>query len=157
MLRLYETSGLPADRPCCCPVAQVTFTLPSALRKQPLLYSGLIELQSDNPDVPSLVVPYQGFSQPMSNLRVPASVESDQDIILSATLEKLHNALCYAPNSKPKFINAILDAQAEVPDVCDGGFARKDNSTIDVSLAVLQSSPECSLRVTVVPEISMRA
>lgn len=94
--------------PCCC---QVTFTIPSALRKQALLYSGLIELQSDDPAVPSLVVPYQGFSQPMSNLRVPARVEPDQDIILSATLDKLHNSICYAPSSKPKFINAILDAQ----------------------------------------------
>lgn len=61
--------------------------------------------------MPSLVVPYQGFSQPMSNLRVPAVVDPDQDIVLSATLDKLHNSLCYAPSSKPKFINAILDAQ----------------------------------------------
>lgn len=136
---------------------QVTFTLPSSLRKQPLLYSGLIELQPDDPTVPSLVVPYQGFSQPMSNLRVPARVEPDQDIVLSAQLEKLHNALCYAPGSKPKFINAILDAQAEVPAVCDGGFARKENSTLDVSLSILQGSPECTLRVTVVPELSLRA
>jgi hypothetical protein len=47
----------------------------------------------------------------MSNLRVPARVDPDQDIILSATLDKNHNSICYAPSSKPKFINAILDAQ----------------------------------------------
>lgn len=93
----------------------------------------------------------------MSNLRVPAVVDPDLDIVLSAQLEKLHNSLCYAPRSKPKFINAILDAQNEVPEVCDGGFARKDNTTMDVSLAVLQTSPECSLRVTIVPELALRA
>lgn len=100
---------------------QVTFTIPAALRKQPLLYSGLIELQSDDPGVPSLVVPYQGFSQPMSNLRVPAVVDPDQDIVLSATLDKLHNSLCYAPSSKPKFINAILDAQVGAGEEEGGG------------------------------------
>lgn len=47
--------------------------------------------------------------------------------------------------------------QAEVPGVCTGGFTRKDNQTLNVSLAVLASSPECSLRVTLVPELSLRA
>jgi hypothetical protein len=136
---------------------QVTFSVPAALRKQPLLYSGRIELRSSDPAVPSLVVPYQGFSQPMSNLRVPAAVDADQDIILSSTLERFQNALCYAPGSKPKFVNAILDAQAAVPDVCAGGFATSANSTLDVSLAALQASPECSLRVTIVPELSLKA
>jgi hypothetical protein len=93
----------------------------------------------------------------MSNLRVPARVDPDQDIILSATLEKYGNSICYAPKSKPKFINAILDAQAEVPGVCSGGITRRDNSTLDVSLGVLQKFPECSLRVTLVPELSLKA
>jgi hypothetical protein len=47
--------------------------------------------------------------------------------------------------------------QAEVPGVCSGGITRKDNQTLDVSLAVLQASPECSMRVTLVPELSLRA
>lgn len=93
----------------------------------------------------------------MSNLRVPAVVDPDADLVLSATLDKLHNSLCYAPGSKPKFINAILDAQAEVPAVCSGGFAKAANVTLDVSLTVLQVAPECSLRVTLVPELSLRA
>lgn len=48
-------------------------------------------------------------------------------------------------------------AQAEVPGVCTGGLTRNDNQTLNVSLAVLASSPECSLRVTLVPELSLRA
>lgn len=51
----------------------------------------------------------------------------------------------------------LSHAQAEVPGVCTGGFTRKDNQTLNVSLAVLASSPECSLRVTLVPELSLRA
>lgn len=144
----------PPPNPCC---HQATFSLPKALRGQPLLYSGLVELLSNEPDVPSLVVPYQGFSQPMSRLRIPAVVDTDMDMILANSLSNLGNALCYAPKSKPRFINAILDAQVEVPAICSGGFAEADNATLDVSLTVLQASPECSLRVTVVPEISMRA
>lgn len=51
----------------------------------------------------------------------------------------------------------MCDVQAEVPGVCSGGITRKDNQTLDVSLAVLQASPECSMRVTLVPELSLRA
>jgi hypothetical protein len=134
----------------------VTFSLPRSLRAQPLLYSGLIELSSADPAVPSLVVPYQGFSQPMSRLRIPARVDPDMDLILSGSLANLQNALCYAPRSQPRFLNAILDAQVEVPGICSGGFAERANSTLEVSLGVLAASPECSLRVTVVPEVSMR-
>jgi hypothetical protein len=135
----------------------VTFSLPAALRSRPLLYSGLLELTSLAPGAaPSLVVPYQGFAQDMSRLRVPARAQPDVDMILSGSLASLGDALCYAPHSAPRFINAILDAQVAVPGVCSGGFAESANSSLEVSLGVLAASPECSLRVTVVPETSMR-
>jgi hypothetical protein len=67
----------------------------------------------------------------MSNLRVPARVDPDQDIILSATLDKYHNSICYAPSSKPKFINAILDAQVGEP----GPAGTRQPSTLPLGCA----------------------
>ncbi|WIA37929.1 hypothetical protein OEZ86_001306 [Tetradesmus obliquus] len=134
---------------------KVTFSLPPALASQPLLYSGLIKLQPTDPSLPPVVIPYQGFSQDWSGLRILAKPNSDLSPALAATLRAQQNALCYAPRSQPQIASSIIDQISSVPDVCSGGFAAEVDQQLNVSLAVLQESPECSLRVTLAPEVPL--
>lgn len=106
---------------------------------------------------PAVGIPYQGYSQYWSRLRVPAEVNFSINAWLAETLKNKQNSLCYAPYSKPVFVNSIMDSQAEVPGVCTGGFSNNDSAApLNVSLSVLKASPECSLRVTLVPEVPAR-
>eukprot|EP00775_Hariotina_reticulata_P009901 gene9901-10058_t len=93
------------------------------------------------------------------NFTLPPALTSQQ--LLYSGIIRLRpnkqNSLCYAPYSKPVFVNSIMDSQAEVPGVCTGGFSNNDSADpLNVSLSVLKASPECSLRVTLVPEVPAR-
>jgi hypothetical protein len=134
---------------------QVTFSLPPALASRPLLYSGLIKLQPSDPSLPPVVIPYQGFSQDWSSLRILAKPNATLDADLANVLRLQQNALCYAPRSQPQIPSSVIDQLAAVPEVCSGGFATEKDQQLNVSLAVLQESPECSLRVTLVPEVPL--
>jgi hypothetical protein len=106
---------------------------------------------------PAVGIPYQGYTQYWSRLRVPAVVNFTINPWLAETLQSKQNSLCYAPFSKPVFVNSIMDSQAEVPGVCSGGFSNMNRAApLNVSLSVLKASPECSLRVTLVPEVPAR-
>lgn len=98
---------------------------------------------------------HQGFSQQWSNLRVLAAPRPQLNTDYARVLADAANALCYAPRSRPVFVNAIMDNEAPVPDVCRGGFAHSTSATLEVSLAVLKASPECSLRLTLAPEVPL--
>lgn len=130
----------------------MTFSLPESLVKRPLLYSGAIRLQPSDASLPAVVVPYQGYSQNWSAIPILAQPNSALNANLASELRAKQNTLCYAPNSQPGIANSIMDLPNKVPDICTGGFATSVEQTLDVSLAVLQQSPECSLRVTLVPE-----
>jgi hypothetical protein len=134
---------------------QVTFSLPPALASRPLLYCGLIKLQPSEPSLPPVVIPYQGFSQDWSSLRILAKPNSTLDADLANVLRQQQNALCYAPRSQPQIPSSVIDQLASVPEVCSGGFATERDQQLNVSLAVLQESPECSLRITLVPEVPL--
>lgn len=41
----------------------------------------------------------------------------------------------------------------QVPDVCTGGLASREDDVIKVDFDVLHNHPECSLRVTLAPEV----
>jgi hypothetical protein len=133
----------------------VTFALPPALASRPLLYSGLIKLQPSEASQPAVVIPYQGFSQDWSGLRILAKPMSGLDPDLANLLREQQNALCYAPQSQPQIPSSVIDQLSSVPEVCSGGFAREMDQQLNVSLAVLQESPECSLRITLVPEVPL--
>ncbi|KAF6253111.1 hypothetical protein COO60DRAFT_466940 [Scenedesmus sp. NREL 46B-D3] len=134
---------------------KVTFSLPPALASRPLLYSGLIQLQPNDHALPAVVVPYQGFSQDWSGLRILAKPNSRLDSDLANRLRLQQNALCYAPRSTPQIPSSVIDQLSSVPEVCSGGFATDTDQQLNVSLAVLQESPECSLRITLVPEVPL--
>lgn len=99
--------------------------------------------------------PHQGFSQQWSDLRVLAAPRPHLNAGYARVLTETANVLCYAPHSRPVFVNAIMDSEAPVPGVCSGGFARSAHDTLEVSLAVLKASPECSLRITLAPEVPL--
>eukprot|EP00775_Hariotina_reticulata_P014225 gene14225-14369_t len=147
---------------------QVTFKLPAVLTSRALLYSGSIRFtpvpvsprsvlaDADAPRVPAVGVPYQGFSQDWSKQPVLATPLRHIDSRLADNLEESQNALCYAPGSKPTFANAIMDNEADVPAVCSGGITESRVDTLDVSLGTIKKSPECSLRVTLVPQVPVQ-
>lgn len=153
---------------CLCVLCwlQATFSLPDKLANQPLLYAGYLVLtptfQNTNSTgikrVPPISIPYQGFSSQYSNLKITASVSSNSnDEYYSPILADYANALCYAPYSvAADGPGATQDDSAFVPNVCSGGLATDVNTTMNVSLSVLQDSPACSLRITLVPEIPLK-
>ena len=98
----------------------------------------------------------QGFSQDWSKQPVLATPIRSINSKLAETLEETQNALCYAPGSKPTFANAIMDNEANVPAVCSGGITESRVDTLDVSLTTIKKSPECSLRVTLVPQVPVQ-
>jgi hypothetical protein len=102
-----------------------------------------------------VVIPYQGFSQDWSGLRILAKPNSGFDPDLADLLRANQNALCYAPRSQPQIPSSVIDQLSAVPEVCSGGVAREADQQLNVSLAVLQESPECSLRITLVPEVPL--
>lgn len=161
---------------------QVQFTLPVGLQNTPLLYSGLIRLVpvgvTNNSTTTSassstsslgnstlrtsgfdaqlvpITIPYQGYSTAYTSLHYMArSLTNDPDAAGSSRL-KYARGLCYAPNSTTYTAGAIMDFNAFVPNVCTGGYAENvPNKMLQVSLAVLQSSPACSLRITLAPQV----
>lgn len=51
---------------------------------------------------------------------------------------------------------AMLPCPApQVPEVCSGGLALSEDQVVKVDFDVLHSSPECSLRVTLAPEVPL--
>jgi hypothetical protein len=134
---------------------QVTFELPGELVNKRLLYSGLIKLvpTTDEGAIPAVTVPYQGFAAQLKHLRLAArraEKSTDGDI-----LHRDANALCYSPRAVPSFYFDVMDHLAKVPKVCTGGLARGDDDVIKVDFDVLHSSSECSLRVTLAPEVPL--
>ncbi|WIA23997.1 hypothetical protein OEZ85_013624 [Tetradesmus obliquus] len=109
-----------------------------------------------------LVIPYQGYSQDYRQLPIMARVINSSDDAndyydyYANQLAEHAKALCYAPRSAPSAAGNLMDYQADVPYVCDGGFAETMAMWINVSLGVLQDSPECSLRVTLAPQTPMQ-
>jgi hypothetical protein len=161
----------------------LNFALPAELSQQPLLYSGIIRLipiipannsnnsnssssnstaASPNPydSLVPLVIPYQGYSQDYRQLPVMARVIGNTDDatreFYSSQLAADSKALCYAPRSEPSAAGNLMDYGNDVQYVCDSGFGERPATQIDVSLGVLQESPECSLRVTLAPQVPMQ-
>jgi hypothetical protein len=133
----------------------VTFELPGELVNKRLLYSGLIKLvpETDEGAIPVVTVPYQGFAAQLKHLRLAARrAENSAD---GDVLHRDSNALCYSPRAVPPFYFDVMDHLAKVPKVCSGGLARGEDDVIKVDFDVLHSSPECSLRVTLAPEVPL--
>jgi hypothetical protein len=74
----------------------------------------------------------------------------------SMQLAESARSLCYAPSSVPSAAGNLMDYGSDLPWICDGGFAEGQATWLNVSLTVLQQSPECSLRVTLAPQIPMQ-
>ena len=74
----------------------------------------------------------------------------------SQAMRTYSNALCYSPNATPAFFFEVMDHLAKVPDVCSGGIALGDDDVVKVDLATVRAAPECSLRVTLTPEVPIQ-
>jgi hypothetical protein len=107
-----------------------------------------------------LVIPYQGYSGVYSSVPIiargmPNSGDPATDYYTTMLADKAR-ALCYAPKSKPSSQGALMDYGRSIPGVCSGGFPKTASSLVNVSLSVLQESPQCSLRVTLAPQLPMQ-
>jgi hypothetical protein len=107
-----------------------------------------------------LVIPYQGYSGIYSSVPIIAremANSSDTSIrYYNSQLAANARALCYAPKTKPSSQGALMDYGRSLPWVCSGGFPKAFGSWVNVSLAVLQESPQCSLRVTLAPQLPVQ-
>ncbi|KAF6250541.1 peptidase S8/S53 domain-containing protein [Scenedesmus sp. NREL 46B-D3] len=107
-----------------------------------------------------LVIPYQGYSQVYRRLPIMARPIADRGDpakeYYASLLEAQARALCYAPGSEPSAAGSRVDDGAAIPGACAGGFAARQADWVDVSLAALRGSPECSLRVTLAPQVPMQ-
>eukprot|EP00775_Hariotina_reticulata_P009899 gene9900-10056_t len=141
-------------------ICKVTFSFGPGLTARDLLYSGVIRLvpslQGDNDSSNSraifpVTVPYMGYTRDWSRMPLLAVPKSGQDN--NAALTRFQNTLCYAPNSKPRSVGSIMDENVPVAAACTGGVATSASTVLNVSLSVLRTSPECSLRIVVVPQV----
>lgn len=79
---------------------QVTFSLPSYMYNQSLLYSGLIRLKPRKAFLPAVVIPYQGYTQQWSAVRLLAKPDYKLDRKTAASLRRRQNSICYSPYSQ---------------------------------------------------------
>ncbi|KAF6255747.1 hypothetical protein COO60DRAFT_1462014 [Scenedesmus sp. NREL 46B-D3] len=125
---------------------QITFKISNEMVQLGLLFSGYIRL------VPLSVGP--GYSRNYSTIGVQPAPRKGHPA--ASSLSKYSRALCYAPGTSMVMLGRHMDSYNTVPNVCGGGVASENNSTITVSLAQLRRFSDCALRITLAIEIPVR-
>jgi hypothetical protein len=137
---------------------QVTFSFGPGVTSRDLLYSGAICLvpflrddsnRNSSRAIFLVKLPYMGYTRDWSKMPLLATPKRGRP----AELVRYQNILCYAPNSQTRTVGAIMDDRVPITTACTGGLATSETSLLNVSLSVLKASPECSLRIVVVPQV----